>query len=185
MYCDSLKGCILSAPGWLYLIVGESKPKSRKFYDFWDRKRCHLAENLNLHWARPVTTPLASVPGVQRRLRSFPDFMGWSRLLVRAIQVRMIAEAPATLVEASVAHGPMTLHVLRLYSKHNGWPSGSSGEPPMSCRGIGTLRLLAGGSASLSLSLPFFFLPRGSRYLIIKEFGLQDHDYYGFWGLSP
>ena len=29
-------------------------------------------------------------------------------------------------------------------------------------------------------------LPQGgSRYLIIKELGLQDHDYYGFWGLSP
>ena len=28
-------------------------------------------------------------------------------------------------------------------------------------------------------------LPRGSRYLIIKELGLKDHDYDGFWGLSP
>ena len=28
-------------------------------------------------------------------------------------------------------------------------------------------------------------VPRGSRYLIIKELGLKDHDYYGFWGLSP
>ena len=28
-------------------------------------------------------------------------------------------------------------------------------------------------------------LPRGSRYLIDKELGLKDHDYYGFWGLSP
>ena len=28
-------------------------------------------------------------------------------------------------------------------------------------------------------------LPRGSRYLIMKELGLKDHDYYGFWGLSP
>ena len=27
--------------------------------------------------------------------------------------------------------------------------------------------------------------PRGSRYLIIKELGLKDQDYYGFWGLSP
>ena len=27
--------------------------------------------------------------------------------------------------------------------------------------------------------------PRGSRYLIIKELGLKDHDYCGFWGLSP
>ena len=27
--------------------------------------------------------------------------------------------------------------------------------------------------------------PRGSKYLIIKELGLEDHDYYGFWGLSP
>ena len=27
--------------------------------------------------------------------------------------------------------------------------------------------------------------PRGSRYLIIKELGLKDHDYSGFWGLSP
>ena len=26
---------------------------------------------------------------------------------------------------------------------------------------------------------------RGSRYLIIQELGLKDHDYYGFWGLSP
>ena len=26
---------------------------------------------------------------------------------------------------------------------------------------------------------------RGPRYLIIKELGLKDHDYYGFWGLSP
>ena len=29
------------------------------------------------------------------------------------------------------------------------------------------------------------FYPGGSRYLTIKEFGLKDHDYYGFWGLSP
>ena len=28
-------------------------------------------------------------------------------------------------------------------------------------------------------------LPRGSRYLIIKELGLKDHDDYGFGGLSP
>ena len=28
-------------------------------------------------------------------------------------------------------------------------------------------------------------VPRGSRYLSIKELGLKDHDYYGFWGLSP
>ena len=27
--------------------------------------------------------------------------------------------------------------------------------------------------------------PRGSRYFMIKEFGLKDHDSYGFWGLSP
>ena len=27
--------------------------------------------------------------------------------------------------------------------------------------------------------------PRGSRYLIIKELGLKDHDYYGLGGLSP
>ena len=27
--------------------------------------------------------------------------------------------------------------------------------------------------------------PKGSRFLIIKESGLKDHDYYGFWGLSP
>ena len=26
-------------------------------------------------------------------------------------------------------------------------------------------------------------IPRGSRYLIIKELGLKDHDYYGLWGL--
>ena len=24
--------------------------------------------------------------------------------------------------------------------------------------------------------------PRGSRYRILKELGLKDHDYYGFWG---
>ena len=24
-------------------------------------------------------------------------------------------------------------------------------------------------------------IPRGSRYLIIKELGLKDHDHYGFW----
>ena len=28
-------------------------------------------------------------------------------------------------------------------------------------------------------------LPQKPRYLIITEFGLRDHDYYGFWGLSP
>ena len=28
-------------------------------------------------------------------------------------------------------------------------------------------------------------IPEGSRYLIIKELELKDHDYYGFWGLSP
>ena len=28
-------------------------------------------------------------------------------------------------------------------------------------------------------------LPRGSRYQIIKELGLKDHDYSGFWCLSP
>ena len=28
-------------------------------------------------------------------------------------------------------------------------------------------------------------IPRGSRYLIIKELGPKDHDYYGFGGLSP
>ena len=27
--------------------------------------------------------------------------------------------------------------------------------------------------------------PRGSRYLIIKDVGLKDHDYCGFCGLSP
>ena len=27
-------------------------------------------------------------------------------------------------------------------------------------------------------------VPGGSRYLIIKELGLEDHDYYGFWGLN-
>ena len=27
--------------------------------------------------------------------------------------------------------------------------------------------------------------PRGSRYCIIKELGLKDHDDYGFRGLSP
>ena len=27
-------------------------------------------------------------------------------------------------------------------------------------------------------------LPRGSRYLIIKELRLKDHDYSGFWGLN-
>ena len=27
--------------------------------------------------------------------------------------------------------------------------------------------------------------PRGSRYLVIKELGLKDHDYYGFWDLNP
>ena len=27
--------------------------------------------------------------------------------------------------------------------------------------------------------------PIGSRYLIIPELGLKDHDYYGFGGLSP
>ena len=27
--------------------------------------------------------------------------------------------------------------------------------------------------------------PQGSRYLILKELGLKDHDCYGFWGLSP
>ena len=29
------------------------------------------------------------------------------------------------------------------------------------------------------------YLPRGSRYLIIKELRLKDHNYYGFWDLSP
>ena len=27
--------------------------------------------------------------------------------------------------------------------------------------------------------------PRGSRYLLIRELGPKDFDYYGFWGLSP
>ena len=27
--------------------------------------------------------------------------------------------------------------------------------------------------------------PRGSRYLTSKELGLKDHDYCGFWCLSP
>ena len=27
--------------------------------------------------------------------------------------------------------------------------------------------------------------PRGSRYIIIRDLGLKDYDYYGFWGLSP
>ena len=27
-------------------------------------------------------------------------------------------------------------------------------------------------------------LPRGSRYLIIRDLGLKDHDCYGFWGLN-
>ena len=38
---------------------------------------------------------------------------------------------------------------------------------------------------------PFWYMygvsvvPKGSRYLIIKELGLKDHDHYGFGGLSP
>ena len=28
-------------------------------------------------------------------------------------------------------------------------------------------------------------VPTGSRYLVIKELGLKDHDDSGFWGLSP
>ena len=28
------------------------------------------------------------------------------------------------------------------------------------------------------------YLPRGSRYLLIKELRLKDHDDYGFWGGS-
>ena len=28
-------------------------------------------------------------------------------------------------------------------------------------------------------------VPRGSKYLIIKESGLKDHVYYGFWALIP
>ena len=30
-----------------------------------------------------------------------------------------------------------------------------------------------------------FSLRAFPEYLIIKEFGLKDHDYYGFWGLNP
>ena len=36
-----------------------------------------------------------------------------------------------------------------------------------------------------SLGLRRLHPVRGSRYLIIKELELKDHDYYGFWGLSP
>ena len=49
--------------------------------------------------------------------------------------------------------------------------------------------LLGGGGASdrspEAYSRSFLNIPRGSRYLIIKELGLEDHDYYGSWGLSP
>ena len=27
--------------------------------------------------------------------------------------------------------------------------------------------------------------PRGSRYLILRDLGLKDHDYDGFWDLIP
>ena len=42
-------------------------------------------------------------------------------------------------------------------------------------------------SAADSKKLEYGFgpLPKGSRYLVIKELGLKDHDNYGFWGLSP
>ena len=32
---------------------------------------------------------------------------------------------------------------------------------------------------------PGTIYPRGSRYLILNELGLKDHDYSGFWDLNP
>ena len=40
-------------------------------------------------------------------------------------------------------------------------------------------------TSTISALLDQSIFPRGSRYLIIKELGLKDHDYYGFCGLSP
>ena len=34
-------------------------------------------------------------------------------------------------------------------------------------------------------TIRYYTVPRGSRYLILKDLELQDHDSYGFWGLSP
>ena len=41
------------------------------------------------------------------------------------------------------------------------------------------------GLNNITCTLWIFNMPRGSRYQVIKEFGLKDHDYYGFWGLIP
>ena len=44
------------------------------------------------------------------------------------------------------------------------------------------------GRAMLRMVIRFFLgvsVPRGSKYLIIKELRLKDHDYSGFWALSP
>ena len=36
-----------------------------------------------------------------------------------------------------------------------------------------------------SIYIYMYIEPKGSRHLIMKELGLTDHDYSGFWGLSP
>ena len=41
------------------------------------------------------------------------------------------------------------------------------------------------GHKATALEGPGAVDPRGSRYPIIKEPGLEEHDDYGFWGLSP
>ena len=47
--------------------------------------------------------------------------------------------------------------------------------------GLEAVRALRKGSKDACQSM----YSRGSRYLILREFGLQDHDYYGFWERSP
>ena len=44
---------------------------------------------------------------------------------------------------------------------------------------------LKGALLQCSCQKPSSTEPRGSRHLVTKELGLQDHDYYGFWGRSP
>ena len=46
--------------------------------------------------------------------------------------------------------------------------------------------IVAGARYSLFKYLdPLGMFLRGSRYLIVKELGLKDHIYHGFWDLNP
>ena len=74
--------------------------------------------------------------------------------------------------------------IFQLFGVYSRQGPGARAQWPREERGSAGQERVAGQGSQLPRKL-LDIKPTGSRYLITKELGLEGHDCYGFWGLSP